>query len=261
MKFVHCVLYAVSILLVGSATGQNNPVPFLNQPLAPDAAAPGGSDFTLAVNGTGFVPGATVNWNGSPLATTFVNQSKIIATVPAADIVAAGTAKVTVTNPVPGGGTSNIEYFSVANSTATVVLTEIDFTTGLVDTGFLGPVTGDFNNDGILDLALTTDSGICLFLGVGDGSFQSRKCTQTDGGVFVLLHAADFNADGNLDSHGPRRLQVAVEKFCLAMATELSNPERSSAAPAATDRWDWRRPTSMVTAYLTWLRRPNFSIN
>ena len=32
-----------------------NPVPFINQPLVPDATAPGGPEFTLTVNGTGFV--------------------------------------------------------------------------------------------------------------------------------------------------------------------------------------------------------------
>ena len=38
-----------------------NPVPFVNQPLVPSAVAPGGPDFALTVNGTGFVNGATVN--------------------------------------------------------------------------------------------------------------------------------------------------------------------------------------------------------
>ena len=58
------------------------PVPFINQPLVPDAVAPGGPDFTLTVNGTGFVSNSTVNWNGSPLATTFVNGSQLRATIP-----------------------------------------------------------------------------------------------------------------------------------------------------------------------------------
>jgi len=41
------------------ALGQSNPVPFVNQPLVPSAVAPGGPDFTLTVNGTGFVSGAS----------------------------------------------------------------------------------------------------------------------------------------------------------------------------------------------------------
>src|SRR5205085_4076949 len=43
------------------ATAQTNPVPLINQPLVPDAVAPGGPRFTLTVNGTGFVTGSVVN--------------------------------------------------------------------------------------------------------------------------------------------------------------------------------------------------------
>ena len=82
----------------------NNPVPFVNQPLVPDATAPGGPDFTLTVNGTGFVSGAVVDWNGSSLTTQFVSSGQLTATVPAADVAAPRTASVTVVNPAPGGG-------------------------------------------------------------------------------------------------------------------------------------------------------------
>ena len=50
-----CLLLAFTAI---PALGQNNPVPFVNQPLVPSAVAPGGPDFTLTVNGTGFVSGA-----------------------------------------------------------------------------------------------------------------------------------------------------------------------------------------------------------
>jgi len=46
-------------------TAQTNPVPLISQPLVPDAMAPGGAGLTLTVNGTGFVSGSVVNWNGS----------------------------------------------------------------------------------------------------------------------------------------------------------------------------------------------------
>ena len=41
---------------------QSNPVPLINQPLVPEATAPGGPAFTLTVNGTGFVPGSTTSF-------------------------------------------------------------------------------------------------------------------------------------------------------------------------------------------------------
>src|ERR1017187_3492528 len=101
----------VLTVFAGSATAQN-PVPFIDQPLVPDATAPGGAGFTLTVNGAGFVPASVVNWNGSPRATTFVSRSKLTATILASDIAKASTAAVTVVNPNPGGGTSNTQFFS-----------------------------------------------------------------------------------------------------------------------------------------------------
>src|SRR5580692_10784132 len=97
-------LLGVPVGLIGQQKPASpNPVPLINQPLVPDAVAPGGSGFTLTVNGTGFGTDSTVNWNGSPLATTFVKDSQLTASVPAADIATVNTAAVTVVNPAPGG--------------------------------------------------------------------------------------------------------------------------------------------------------------
>lgn len=94
MKGLHFVC-VFSVLISSFVIGQTNPVPLMNQPLVPMTAVPGGLGFTLAVNGTGFVASSVVNWNGSTLATTFVNQSQLTATVPAANIESAGSASVT----------------------------------------------------------------------------------------------------------------------------------------------------------------------
>src|SRR5205814_5376244 len=93
--------------------GTANPVPLISQPLVPDAIAPGGAEFTLTVNGTGFVSGSVVNWNGSARATSFVNSSQLTATILPADIATANTASVTALNPSSGGGTSNVVFFPV----------------------------------------------------------------------------------------------------------------------------------------------------
>jgi len=81
-----------------------NAVPTLSEPLKPVSATIGGAQFTLTVNGAGFVSGAVVNWNGSPRTTQFVNSHNLTATINAADIASPGTAAITVTNPAPGGG-------------------------------------------------------------------------------------------------------------------------------------------------------------
>ena len=69
--------------------------------------------FTLAVNGTNFVAGSIVRWNGMDCITTYVSNIKLTAAIPASDITSAGTANVTVFNPTPCGGTSNTRTFAV----------------------------------------------------------------------------------------------------------------------------------------------------
>jgi len=61
-----------------------------------------------------------------------------------------------------------------------------------------GIVTGDFNGDGILDLAVSNSSGAALLFGVGDGTFQS-PLPYSAGTAPVGLVSADFNHDGLAD--------------------------------------------------------------
>src|SRR5215831_974803 len=87
-------ILGVLLFLSGTAAiaAALNPVPLINQPLVPDAAKPGGAAFTLTVNGSGFVSGTVVHWNGSPRTTTFVSHSQLKAAILAADIATARTA-------------------------------------------------------------------------------------------------------------------------------------------------------------------------
>jgi hypothetical protein len=147
-----------------------NPVPFLNQPLVPTAVSPGNPAFTLSVSGTGFASGATVKFNSAALATTFVNAEHLTAMVPAADVADAGTAAVTVVNPGPGGGPSNVVYFQVAAPEATVVFAPAANSPLQIPEAF-GITTGDFNEDGKADLAISANVKVYTFLGNGDGTF------------------------------------------------------------------------------------------
>ena len=97
----------------------NNPAPTITS-LAPASATAGGAAFTLTVNGTGFVAGSSVKFNGNAKTTTFVNATQVTAAITAADIVAAGSLPVTVTNAAPGGGTSVASNFTVNNPVPTI---------------------------------------------------------------------------------------------------------------------------------------------
>jgi len=76
--------------------------------LGPTSAAVGGTAFTLAVDGANFIPGATVNWNGTALETTFVSGTQLTATVPASESALRGTASVTVTTTAGTTAASSI---------------------------------------------------------------------------------------------------------------------------------------------------------
>ena len=89
-----------------------NPVPTITG-LSPFWANPSGFDFTVTVNGVGFVNGSVVRWGGSNRSTIYVGSTQLTAQISSADIATPGIAIVTVLNPAPGGGPSNTVSFLV----------------------------------------------------------------------------------------------------------------------------------------------------
>lgn len=84
----------------------SNPVPAIVS-LTPNSATASGSSFTLTITGQNFISSSTVYWNSpNALATTYVSSTQLQAQVTAADIASAGSATVSVGNPLPGGGNS-----------------------------------------------------------------------------------------------------------------------------------------------------------
>jgi alpha-D-ribose 1-methylphosphonate 5-triphosphate synthase subunit PhnH len=84
--------------------------------LSPSSAVTGGPAFTLTVNGSNFQSGATVDWNGSGLSTSYVSASQLTALVPNNLISSQGSANVTVMNP--GGALSISLAFTIGTATA-----------------------------------------------------------------------------------------------------------------------------------------------
>jgi FG-GAP-like repeat/Abnormal spindle-like microcephaly-assoc'd, ASPM-SPD-2-Hydin/FG-GAP repeat len=167
----------------------------LNQPLVPNAVAPGGPGFNLTVYGTGFASGAVLNWNGSPRVTTVTNATKLSAAILATDIATAKTASITVTNV--GGIPSNPVLFEVAKSGTAVFMSRNDLN---VNTSATAVASGDFRGIGKTDLAVANSANsIDILLGNGDGTFQTAVNYPLASGFPTAIVAADVNGDGKLD--------------------------------------------------------------
>jgi FG-GAP-like repeat/Abnormal spindle-like microcephaly-assoc'd, ASPM-SPD-2-Hydin/FG-GAP repeat len=196
------------------ALADGTPVPYLSG-ISPVSIAPGSAGFTLTANGANFVAGSTVQWNGTALATTFVSSAQLTATVPAADVAAETTAAVQVVSPGPLA--SGIQYFAVTFATSSLFfrLTNQSPSAGVHPNA---PVVGDFDNDGILDLAVSnTQNGIgtvTIFLGNGNGSFQAGA-NYTTGSNPQGIAIGDFNNDGYQD--------LAVANYTDSTLTILLN--------------------------------------
>ncbi len=121
----------------GAAVQGDSPAPFIST-LSPSAAAIGGPDFTLTVDGSGFVPGSQVQWNGESRPTACLSARQLTAQISAADIAAAQTAVVTVLNPLPGGGVSPPFSFAVQAPNPLPDLTGLSPAQAMVGDGAFG---------------------------------------------------------------------------------------------------------------------------
>ncbi|HEX6502573.1 MAG TPA: alkaline phosphatase family protein [Terriglobales bacterium] len=104
---------------VGSAQATRNPIPTITS-LSPSSKVVGSPAFTLTVNGTNFVNGAFVQFAGRTRTTTYISSTQVTASILASDVAIGGIFAVTVTNPSPGGGTSNSLPFTVTNPVPTL---------------------------------------------------------------------------------------------------------------------------------------------
>jgi FG-GAP-like repeat len=196
-------------------------IPLIQNPLVPTSATAGGAQFTLTVNGTGFVSGAVANWNGHPRTTAFVSSSQLTVTIPAPDIAAAGTAVVTVANP--GGSTSPPALFDITNPVSTVGLTRV-----LDNLGPCSNLTGDFNGDGKPDLVSCNGSQIVVLLGNGDGTFHALSAISNPQGILPLFFiTADLNNDSKTDLVG----FASVNPLDNQLVTLLGNGDGTFQSP------------------------------
>jgi hypothetical protein len=112
MKLASVFLLSILTTFFASSCGYSAPAntpaaagvtPAITQ-LVPGGATHGGPAFTLTINGSNFAGSAAVNWNGTPLTTTFVTANQLTAAVSASAITNTGSITIMVTNPGTSGG-------------------------------------------------------------------------------------------------------------------------------------------------------------
>jgi len=111
--------YNDSVYVVNSSNQQSNyetlsiidPTPYF-QSIAPTTIVAGSAATTLTITGSSFMTGATVQWNGKSLPTTYVNSGELQITPTKADLATAAIIPITITNPAPGG-VSDSQNFNV----------------------------------------------------------------------------------------------------------------------------------------------------
>jgi hypothetical protein len=234
-----------------SAASAANPVPFINQPLSPDALVPGGAAFKLTVNGTGFVSGAIVQWNGTARATNFVSESQLTANILPTDIANFNTASVRVVNPAPGGGISNVAFFETTRPTSSVTWA---ITSALATaTGPSSVATADFNGDGKLDVVVTNSgsNNISILLGNGNGTFQAA-INYPSGTNPLSVAVGDFNGDGKLDlvvaNHDSKDVSIFLGKGDGTFQAAVNYPTGTSPRSVAVGDFNGDGKLDLVVA-------------
>ena len=107
----------------------NNPMPAITG-FSPTSSSAGAAAQTLTINGTNFVSGATVTYNGVPHADTVLSSMQITIQLSLADQSVAGNFPVVVFNPGPGGGPSlavNFPISGVAGPVVSLSVGNLDF--------------------------------------------------------------------------------------------------------------------------------------
>lgn len=118
--------------------GQNNPVPVVRY-MSPAACLFGKSDFNITVTGNYFVSSSVVQWNGTPLVTSYVSSTLLMAAVTANLVANTGTANVSVYTPPPMGGASSslaFKIYDVVTPTNNINLTMGNPSSAVSDTNY-----------------------------------------------------------------------------------------------------------------------------
>ena len=105
--------------------------------LYPSAALVRSGGLTVTITGTGFFKGTTAVAASSPtpLKTTYVNSTTILAALPASDLATAGPINVMTVNPAPGGNSVAAVFTVSATPVVQAIVSAASYAAGAVSPG------------------------------------------------------------------------------------------------------------------------------
>lgn len=187
--------------------------------LSPSQISAGGSDFTLSIQGNGFVLKTVVQWNGKPLKTTVAVDSTgaalgnlVTAVVPAAMVAKPGVATILTVNPASGAGNnglSNTITFIINNQPNQVpAVSSISAACAVVGSALPLAVTGTNFMDG--SAGSSQVSTLNWTLGSSQFQFTVPAATITSAHITVTIPAADIAIAGTatVTAYNPPSLPV-----------------------------------------------------
>ena len=151
------LLFAVLSRFLSGCGGFNGVLPPTLASLSPASVAAGSTDFVLTANGTNFVSGTTILWNGASLSTAVASATELTAKVASAQIASPGTVSIRVMKPdSTTSGTLNLtvtgsSFRLTAISPPAVTAGSGSFTLTATGVGFVSGAAITLN-----DAALTT---------------------------------------------------------------------------------------------------------
>jgi uncharacterized protein (TIGR03437 family) len=112
--------------------------------LWPSAAMVGTAGLSVTITGTGFYSGTTAVAAASPtpLKTTYVNSTTLLAALPASDFQSAGPLNIMAENPAPGGNSAPAVFTVSATPVVQAVVSAASYAAGAVSPGELVTLFG-----------------------------------------------------------------------------------------------------------------------
>jgi hypothetical protein len=171
----------------------NNAVPTILSLGAPVLPV-GNSSLPLVLTGTDFNPGSVAYVNAMPVATTFVNATTLVVTVPAGDFAQPALLIFGVINPGPGGGLSNALGMSVVPANTATTLEASQVSNGFVTfTARVSAISSDATPGGKVTFHVGRSTHLVPLVG-GAAHFRVRSSTLRNVTVF-----AQFNPDARFN--------------------------------------------------------------